>query len=125
MKKEIIAVISLILLFIGAACNILQIRKISNSMSDHIQNAAHACNTNQFDVGEQLLNNALTLWLNNDNYTHIFIRHSEVDATTDAIYDAISAVRDKSQSSIYEISKIQYHIDSIYAMEKITFKSVF
>ena len=125
MKKELFAAITILSLLAGAVYNIFQIKALSKSVSNHLDVAIQACAVNDFQVAESELSNALNIWLKADGYTHIFIRHSEIDSATDAFFEAISELNTKSPSSISAISKIKYHIDSIYTMEKITLKSVF
>lgn len=124
MKKELFAAITILSLLLGAGCNIFQIKKLSESVSAHLDLATQACAVNDFEAAELELSNALNIWLQADGYTHIFIRHAEIDSATDAFYEAISEIKTKSLSSISAISKLKYHMDSIYAMEKVTLKSV-
>lgn len=65
-------------------------------------------------------------WLGADGYTHIFIRHSEIDSTTDAFFELMSDVRSgdaQSASGAYE--KLAAHLDSLYTMERVTLGSIF
>lgn len=125
MKKELFSAITILLLLFGSVYNIFQIKELSESVSEHLDTAIQACAVNNFEAAESELSDALNIWLQADGYTHIFIRHSETDSATDAFFEAISETKTKSQSCISAISKIKYHIDSIYAMEKVTLKSVF
>lgn len=125
MKKEILAAITISLLLLGAIYNLFQIKELSESVSEHLDRALQACAVNNFETAESELSDALNIWLQADGYTHIFIRHAEIDSATDAFFEAISEINTKSLSSISAISKIKYHIDSIYTMEKVTLKSVF
>lgn len=125
MKKELFAAIVIISLLAGAGYNIFHIKTLSKSISNHLDSAIQACVVNDYNAAETELSDALNLWLEADGYTHIFIRHAEIDSATDAFFEAISELNAKSSSSISVISKAKYHIDSIYAMERITLKSVF
>ena len=61
-----------------------------------------------------------------DSYTHIFIRHPEIDSTTDAFYellDSVSAGDIKTTQGAFE--KVEAHLASIAGMEHITIGSIF
>lgn len=84
------------------------------------------CEAGQFELAEQELENAAQDWLGADGYTHIFIRHSEIDSTTDAFFELMSDVRSgdaQSASGAYE--KLAAHLDSLYTMERVTLGSIF
>ena len=73
-------------------------------------------------LAEQALND----WFDAESYTHVFIRHAEVDSATDAFYDLLAALSDEDTSSAgraYE--RVIAHLHMIDAMEHVTLKSVF
>ena len=64
------------------------------------------------------LDEGLELWLKADGYTHIFIRHSEIDSTTDAFYELRQLIAQGDPAELrpaYE--KLRYHLESIDTME--------
>ena len=125
MKKELLAGFTLLSLIFGAAYNLVHLKNLVESMNAHLSTAEQAYALNNFSYAESELSAALETWLNADEYTHIFIRHSEIDAATDAFYDALSSVREKNASAPSFIQKTKYHINSIYSMELLTLKSIF
>lgn len=126
MKKELIAGSVILLLIAGAVINVLHLRALSSSLTEHIQNAQTASAEEIFDRAEKELRAALDTWLDADGYTHIFIRHSEIDSTSDAFYDALSCIAEQDgDGAVAACEKLQYHIDSIVSMEYVTLKSVF
>ena len=125
MKKELLAGFTLLSLILGAAYNLIYLKQLVQNMNTHLSTAEQAYSINNFSVAESELSTALEIWLNADEYTHIFIRHSEIDAATDAYYEALSSVREKDVSAPSFIQKVKYHINSIYSMELLTLKSIF
>ena len=125
MKKELFSALTILSLVAGAVINIVHLNKLVNTMTQHIDKAIVACSVTDYNTAEAELSAALTLWVDSDSYTHVFIRHSEIDATTDSYYDALAAIQSKNQEAISLMRKTQYHIESIQSMEKVSLKSIF
>lgn len=126
MKKELFALTIILALVAGAVVNVVHIRSLSADITAHIQQAQSCCRQSDFDEAEDALQKGLDRWLGADGYTHIFIRHSEIDSTSDAFYDALSAIGEKdADNALTACEKLLYHIDSIVSMEHVTLKSVF
>ena len=61
-----------------------------------------------------------------EGYTHIFIRHSEIDSTTDAFFELMSDVRSgDAESAAGSYEKLLAHLSSLYTMERVTLGSIF
>ena len=64
------------------------------------------------------LDEGLELWLEAEGYTHIFIRHSEIDSTTDAFYELRQLIAQGDPAELKPVyEKLRYHLESIDAME--------
>ena len=124
MKKELVALIIILVMIISSVANILHLDRLVKNMDAHTVAAINAYHAENIDLAEHELILALDSWLNAEAYTHVFLRHSEIDTTTDAYYEALSAIHEKSESTIALLSKARYHIKSILSMEQVTFKSV-
>ena len=126
MKKEILAALTIIGLLAGSVVNILHLESLIDEISVHLYESSLECETSNLSLAENEVRNALDLWLNADDYTHIFIQHSEIDAASDIFYDILSAINDEdSASAMASIEQLYYHLNSIYTMELVTFRSVF
>ena len=72
------------------------------------------------------LREAIERWYGAENYTHIMIRHAEVDSATDAFYAALEPIlthdADAAESAI---ECLKAHLQSIGSMEHVSFRSVF
>lgn len=118
MNREIAAALLLLLLAAGAWWNISAVDRLAGDMLSQLElseQAAEAGDAAQALVG---LDMALERWLRADSYTHIFIRHSEIDSTADAFYE----LRELLLSGELEgcdaaYGKLRYHIISIQEME--------
>lgn len=69
---------------------------------------------------------ALRLWDEAEGYTHIFIRHSEIDSTADALFELKAAVLSGDVESAQAMQEMAaYHLMSIRTMEEVSLGSVF
>ena len=84
MKKAIAAAILLALLFGAAAWNIAHIDSLTGSLTVSADEALAHCRAEDYDAAEAALREAIERWYGAENYTHIMIRHAEVDSATDA-----------------------------------------
>ena len=126
MKRELAAAAVLILLLAGSWWNLKYLRDFTGGLSETLDRSRAYCEAGQFELAEQELEKAAQDWLGADGYTHIFIRHSEIDSTTDAFFELMSDVRSgdaQSASGAYE--KLAAHLDSLYTMERVTLGSIF
>lgn len=126
MKKELFAALTILLLIVSSIVNVIYLQKMTADMTQHITDASEACNDEDFMTAHSELTAALRIWLDADDYTHIFIRHSEIDSTSDAFYDAFDAIRCRDGGAASAaLEKLSYHLTSILTMEYVTIRSVF
>jgi len=126
MKREYWAVILLGIIIVGSVINIRQTDRLCSNILSLSEEAYSLCRSGQYDGASELLSRALTSWLESDGYTHIFIRHSEIDYTADAMFEAITSICSKDTEEIRSaLEKLRYHIISIDQMEHISLGSIF
>lgn len=126
MKKELCAGTLVFLLFIGAIWNIFYLDRLAGRIETHIDRSRQACMQENFSTAEQELRRSLEIWLQADAYTHVFIRHTEIDALSDAFYDTLSCLTAQDRTAAtgaYE--KLLSHLDNMVFMEHVTARSVF
>ena len=126
MKKEVWA-FALLLLMLGAALlNVWYLDNKTEELLDLLSKSQEYYQMGYFEPAEEYLDQAIKIWMDSDGYTHIAIRHSEVDSATDAFYDLQSAVQEHENSNAagaYE--KVVAHLTSIARMEHVTLGSIF
>ncbi len=124
--KEVAAAVLLAVMIIVAAVNVAAINRLCDELSEHIEKAFDSLRNGDWETTEYYSESAMTLWERKDSYTHIVLRHSEIDTLSDALFDFYAAVREKNggQSSA-AAKKVLYHIESISKMEMPSFGSVF
>lgn len=124
MKKEIIALSLLVLLFAASLFNIWYFDRLCMDIAGEVNASSDALERGDMDAAQEHLNSALHTWLDADSYTHIFIRHPEIDSTADAFYELGQALEENSESCRAAYAKLLYHLESIRTMEHLRFGSI-
>lgn len=124
MKKEIIALSLLVLLFAASLFNIWYFDRLCLDIAGEVKASAVALERGEPEAAQEHLNSALHTWLDADSYTHIFIRHPEIDSTADAFYELGQALEENSESCRAAYDKLLYHLESIRTMEHLRFGSI-
>lgn len=126
MKKEIISALLLLLMFSGVLVNIRINERIVSSLINEVDMSYENLKNGNEDKAMQQLDTAIEHWLNLDGYTHIFIRHSEINSTTGAFYgfrsDVGSGDADAANGSY---GLLKETLLSLMTMEQISLGSVF
>lgn len=124
MKKELCAAVLLAALIVGAGLSVRHMDALAADMLTYLDRSEQFADSGDSARAEQELDKALDIWLHSDGYTHIFIRHPEIDSTSDAFYELKQALAENSEglSSCYE--KLRYHIISIDTMEQFRLGSI-
>ena len=118
MKREICA---LLLLAVLAALSIWNIRgadRLVGEIQEHLDLSEKAMLSGDSPYAEQQLEAALHIWLAARGYTQIFLRHPELDNTTDVFYATLQSLRGgetRALSAAYD--RLRYHLDCIDEME--------
>ena len=124
MKKEIIALLLLVLLFAASLFNIWYFDRLCLDIAGEVKASAVALERGEPEAAQEHLNSALHTWLDADSYIHIFIRHPEIDSTADAFYELGQALEENSESCRAAYDKLLYHLESIRTMEHLRFGSI-
>ncbi len=126
MKKELIAALLLIFLFSGTLVNIGVNDKIMRKLDAEVKDAYDSAVSGNWDKAQQCLDSAISHWLSMDGYTHIFIRHSEIDATTEAFCSMMSDLCAEDSGSLEgSYGMLHARLLSLIGMEHIGIGSVF
>ena len=117
MKRELAAGTLLALLIAGAWWNIRAVDRLTGEIMAGLDTAQAAEARGQPEEAREALDKALKRWLEADRYTHIFIRHAEIDSTADAFYELQSQLLSGEGDSSAAYDKLRYHLESIRQME--------
>ena len=125
MKRELASAALLVLLIVGSAWNIHAINSLTEDICASLDASQAAMSHGDRKLAEDELERGLKMWLEADSYTHIFIRHSEIDSTTDAFYEALETLAGDDPGALSpSYAKLRYHLDSINGMEHISIGSI-
>ena len=126
MKKEIAAAVILALLFIGVLVNINVASNIILSLEDDVAAAYESAQNGDFDRAKPLLDAAVEHWMSLDGYTHIFIRHSEINSTTEAYFQLKSDIYAEDMGAVEgSYGLLIATLDSLMTMEQLSLGSIF
>lgn len=124
MKRESISAAILLMLTALSVWNIHRIDTLTQSIESLLSTSEQAAESDP-DAALSYAQQALELWLQADGYTHIFIRHPEIDSTSDAFYELLTALREGETDDLSPAyGKLRYHLDSIAGMEHVSIGSV-
>lgn len=125
MKKESLAAGILLLIFLFSALNILCLRRLTLRLELQLDAAEASCTAEDYAGAERALNHALELWQDAEHYTHVFLRHSEVDAATEALYEALADVKDHPAEVSTSIRHLRHQLHELRAMNTPRLGSIF
>ena len=121
MTRELAAGALLLLLIAGAWWNIRAVDSLTGDILAGLDASQAAEEQGDHPGAQAALDAALNRWLEADSYTHIFIRHAEIDSTADAFYELQSQLLSGEGDSSAAYDKLRYHLDSIQRMEHPSF----
>lgn len=127
MKREAVAAALFLALILLSFWNLRKIDRLTNEMTRLLEASQASAESGELDDALGYAEKALAVWLSAEGHTHIFIRHSEIDGTSDAFYELLSAIKDSDgDGSVLSpaYGKLLYHIDSISGMEHVSIGSI-
>lgn len=125
MKRELVAGLLLAILFAASLFNISYSNRLTAKIEVRVSASSDALEKGDKDAALEHIKKALEIWLDAEDYTHIFIRHPEIDSTTDAFYELTEAIgEDETESCRAAYDKLLYHLESIKTMEHLRFGSI-
>ena len=126
MKKTVFAIALLLGLAALSFWNLHHLHELTGGLCREVETVRRLAREGEAEAAAKALDAALTRWLAADGYTHIFIRHSEIDAASDIFYDLRGDLAAGDlESADAGAEKLLYHLQSIDSMERPDFKSVF
>jgi len=125
MKKEITAVCILVFILAGSLLNIRVFHRITGSLASEIDAAELCAQSGSWPEAEEKLSACISRWNSLHGYTHIFIRHTEIDKLNDALEEYLGALlsRDISSAESRYFFLIK-QLESVAEMESISLGTV-
>ena len=124
--KKAAAAMALMAFMIGASVwNIRYINSFTDTLIGQIELSRSMWAAGDAPAAQEALESALDRWFAAEAYTHVFIRHAEVNDVTDAFYDVFAALNSDDSAADSQYDRLEAHLRSINDMEHVTVKSVF
>ena len=125
--RKAAAALALLLLLAGVSVwNIRYLDGLTGELEGRIERSRQLWSQGDMVGARCALDEALTIWYGAEGYTHVFIRHGEVNDVTDAFYDVYAALSgEDTDAAGSQYDRLEAHLDSIDTMEHVTWKSVF
>ena len=120
MKKEWFALLLLIAIIFGAALNLRFLRSFTEELEQDVADAADAGEREDWETAETIASASMEYWTGADKYTHVFIRHGEIDAVTDGFCSLLGAIRSQDHGSLYSAQiALRSRLLGLYEMERL------
>lgn len=125
MKREWICGALLMGLLLLSLLNIAHLDRLTGELERELAAAAAYAEAGDYPAAEKALESAISRWKNADSYTHIFIRHPEIDGTSDALFELKELLLEQNAEGLPAgFEKVFYHLDSIDEMEHLRLGSI-
>ncbi|MBP8640109.1 MAG: DUF4363 family protein [Oscillospiraceae bacterium] len=124
MKSEFIAVFIIAALLALALININHIETKTLALTEEIELAEKQYNVGDIEGAVFCVEDSLNAWLSWDSYSHIMLRHSEVDVITDTYFDLLSELEGEAEVSQASFEKLKEALASIADKERVSLKSI-
>ncbi len=126
MKRELTAVVLLLALLVASLINLRYYDALTGRIEAELTRSESAAERGEFDAALEAYERAESLWLGARRYTSIFLRHPEVDSTSDAFFDLKELlIEGKSEECAAAFDKLCYHLECLNSMEHVGLGSVF
>lgn len=125
MKREFAAYALLILMIALLLYNIRTLDALIEGVETHVCRSSAALARGDSKLAASELETAMELWYEAEPYTHIFVRHSEIDAVADAFFELNAALRGGDAQEKEAYLRLLYHLDSVQRMDHLRWGSIF
>lgn len=125
MRKMYAGIIILSVLLCSALYNVHYLDGKMSQLLKYVDTAEQLAQRGDFDSAQALIREAISYWDSMNSYTHVFIRHSEIDGAVDAFYDCLGSMQDGEEDFAAYLEKLRSHLCSISDMEHLSLGSIF
>ena len=126
MKREICAALLLAVLIAASVWNIHRADALIGEIREHLELSEKALLAADPDYAREQLEAAKRIWLSARGYTQVFLRHPELDSTSDVFYETLQELRGGEYRALpAAYQRLRYHLDCIREMEHVSWGTVF
>ena len=124
MKREYIAVLLIAAIFALSMINVHHIENKTLDLTSDIELAEKLYFDDDSEGAVSSIKKSLNTWLSWDSYSHIMLRHSEIDIISDAYYDLLSEIQGETETTKASFEKLKEDLRSLVSKERITLRSI-
>lgn len=125
MRKMYAGILILAVLLGAAVYNVHYLDGKMEQLLQYVDTAGQLERGGDSGSAQLMLRQAIEFWDGMGFYTHVFIRHSEIDGAMDAFYDCLGCLQEGGDDAGAALEKLRAHLCSIADMEHITLGSIF
>ncbi len=125
MKKEVMAISLLAVILILSLINISVMGSRMEVLTSDIDQAQEYAKSGQVESAAHRVEASLKTWESWAGYTHIMLRHSEIEMITDAYYELLTELQEGNNPAPARYSWLKSLLADMTAKESITIQSVF
>ena len=126
MKKENVALLLLLLILAGNVWHHRRLQALTSDLRVLTEDAYAFAREARWPKAEEAAETAEAHWLKASPYTHIFIRHTDVDALTAAFCDYRGALAGREAGALLaSYLRLSALLSGLLRMETLSFGSVF
>lgn len=121
MKKEGLAITIILFVILGSVLNLRYLKSLIHELDAQTNEAVSEAEAENWTTSEALASDVMMQWMKMDKYTHVFIRHGEIDAVTDAFCSLLGAIKSRETSDIF-MAQLTLHsrLNELVEMERVT-----
>ncbi len=121
MRKEWLAVVLLLSVALCAIMNLRLLKSFTRELDVRVNAAATRAYAGDWAAAEALASDAMRDWSGMDKYTHIFIRHEEIDEVTDGFCSLLGTIRCQDTGALFVTQLVLCNrLAELYEMERLT-----
>lgn len=126
MKRELLAVLCLAVIFIGCLVNIRSLDSITDELLQLVDVAERQAQADDWDGAVKTAEDAMELWKNSGGYAAIALSSADIDTITQSLHDLHSDAADHQEHCLTDTAELaKARLEAIRRQEHISWGSVF
>ncbi|NCC67898.1 MAG: DUF4363 family protein [Clostridia bacterium] len=124
MKKELVAATILVLIAVCGIINISVVIKTTGTLIGEIEQAEKLLFSGDKTGAEKAVGASLEEWLKRDKYSHIMLRHDDVDNVTEAYYELLTGIQSGAEARAL-FASLNERLERLAEIEQPKLSSIF
>ena len=126
MKKEIFVIALLAAMLTAAIANVWYLNKLTDEVIAAAENAANLAAAGKWSDAQSAAEAAAKKWEEREGYTHMVLRHSEIEQCTEVLNDLRKEIYMKEEGGVRgALAAVRSQMTSIASIERVKLGSIF